>query len=98
MLHVIVSKQNGFVLEINKAQWLAGTTVVIWPKSSPPTVIANQKWKVNTKEGVIVSQLNGQVLEVQQPERVGSRIIMNGRKGSLEDASSQQWEFEPAQL
>ena len=91
----IVSKQNGFVLDIEQAQWAMGTPIILWPKNTPPTVIANQKWKINRKEGVIVSQLNGQVLEIQKPERVGSRIIMMKRKGQLEDASLQQWEFEP---
>ena len=39
----------------------------------PSLVIANQKWKIYEKEGVIVSQLNGQALAVQQLEIVGSR-------------------------
>ena len=91
----IVSKQNGFLLDIQGAQWDIGTPIIIWPKNSPPTVIANQKWKIYEKEGVIVSQLSGQALAVQQPETIGSRIIMMKRKGQLEDGSSQQWEFEP---
>lgn len=91
----IVSKQNGFLLDIQGAQWAIGTPIILWPKNSPPTVIANQKWKIYEKEGVIVSQLNGQVLAVQKPESIGSRIVMNERKGELEDGSSQQWEFEP---
>ena len=72
-----------------------GTLIIIWPKNSPPTVIANQKWKIYEKEGVIVSQLNGQVVAVQQPQTVGSRIVMAKRKGQMEDGSLQQWEFEP---
>jgi hypothetical protein len=91
----IVSKQNGLLLDINRGQWNVGTPIMIWPKNSPPTVIANQKWKIYENEGVIVSQLNGQVVAVQQPETVGSKIIMMKRKGQLEDGSSQQWEFEP---
>ena len=91
----IVSKQNGFLLDTERAQWDIGTPIILWPKNSPLTVIANQKWKIDKKEGVIVSQLNGQVIAVQQPETVGSRIVMMKRKGQLEDGSSQQWEFEP---
>ena len=91
----IVSKQNGFVLDIQGAQWDIGTATIIWPKNSPPTVIANQKWKIYEKEGVIVSQLNGQAVTVQQPQTVGSKIVMAKRKGQMEDGSSQQWVFEP---
>ena len=91
----IVSKQNGLILDIPKAQWEMGTPLIIWPKNSPPTVIANQKWKIYEKAGVIMSQLNGQVVAMQQPETVGSKIVMMKRKGQLEDGSSQQWQFEP---
>lgn len=91
----IVSKQNGLLLDIQGAKWEMGTHLMIWPKNSPPTVIANQKWKIYEEEGVIISQLNGQVVGVQQPETIGSKIIMMKRKGQLEDGSSQQWEFEP---
>jgi hypothetical protein len=91
----IVSKQNGLILDIQRAQWDIGTPIIVWPKNSPPTVIANQKWKIYENEGVIMSQLNGQVVAVQQPETVGSKIVMMKRKGQLEDGSSQQWEFEP---
>ena len=81
----IVSKQNRFVLDIQGAQWYIGTATIICPKNSPPTVITNQKWKIYEKEGVIVSQLNGQAVTVQQPQTVGSKIMMAKRKGQMED-------------
>ena len=90
----IVSKLNGFVLDIDGAKWTVSTPLILWPKNSPPTVIANQKWKIDVKKGAIVSQLNGQVLHVQQPGKPGSPVIMMGRKGIVEDAQPQMWEFE----
>lgn len=90
----IVSKLNGFVLDISGARWTASTPLILWPKNSPPTVIANQKWKIDVKEGAIVSQLNGQVLQVQQPGKAGSPVVMMPRKGIIEDAESQRWGFE----
>ena len=91
----IVSMLNGFVLNINNAQWTMSTPVILFPRSSPPTVIANQKWKIDEKEGVIVSQLNGQVLHVQQNGISGSYVIMMKKIGATEEAVSQKWEFEP---
>ena len=91
----IVSMLNRFVLDIKGAQWNMSTPVILWPKNSPPTVIANQKWKIDVEEGVIVSQLNGQVLQVQQNEKSGSPVIMMKKIGVAEDAVSQRWEFEP---
>ena len=91
----IVSKQNGFVLDISGAKWAMRTPLIIWPKNSPPTVIANQKWRIDPKEGVIVSQLNGQVLEVQESERLGSPVIMMKRKAMVEVSSPQRWDLEP---
>ena len=87
----IVSKLNGFILDISRAKWAMRTPLIIWP---PPTVIANQKWRIDPKEGV-VSQLNGQVLQVQESERLGSPVIMMKRKGLLEESSPQLWDLEP---
>lgn len=91
----IVSKLNGFVLDIQEAKWTASTPIILWPKNSPPTVIANQKWKIDVKKGTVVSQLNGQLLHVQQPGKPGSLVVMMGRKGIAEEAQPQTWEFEP---
>ena len=89
----IVSKLNGLVLDIKGANWMASTPLILWPKNSPPTVIANQKWKIDVKKGAIVSQLNGQLLHVLQPGKSGSPVVMMGKKE--EEAQQQTWEFEP---
>ena len=63
--------------------------VIQWSKNAPPVVTANQKWKIDLEDGYVVSQLNGQVIEMG-PEK----IFMSKRKEkSL--AANQQWTFEP---
>ena len=91
----IVSMLNGFVLDIKGAQWTTSTPIILWPKNSPPTVIANQKWKIDVEEGVITSQLNGQVLGVTKRETSESSVVMMTKIGIAEEAMSQRWEFEP---
>ena len=52
---------------------------------------ANQKWKIDLKDGYVASQLNGQVIEMDPNKE---RIFMSKRKEkSL--AANQQWTFEP---
>ena len=95
----IVSKQNGLVLDISGADWKEKAHLIIWPKNTPPTVIANQKWKIDrhVQKGIITSQLNGQVMEVQKIKTNGSPVIMRRRRGVFTGGVTQQlWEFEPA--
>lgn len=87
--YYIVSKLNGLVLDVKGASYAEGTPLIQWSKNAPPVVTANQKWKIDLKDGYMVSQLNGQVIEMG-PEN----IFMSKRKEkSL--AANQQWSFEP---
>lgn len=98
----IVSMLNGLVLDIDMASWAVGTPVIMWPKNSPPKVIANQKWKIDQEEGVIVSQLNGQVVQARLsslPARphVHTWPVVTMKRTALHhyEKQKQQWEFEP---
>ena len=93
--YYIVSKSSQLVLDIHSGSWQMKAPLIVWPKNSPPTIIANQKWKIDLEEGAIVSQLNGQLVEVQNPDSVGSPVIMMRKKRESEDASPQRWVFEP---
>lgn len=57
----IVSKLNGFVLDISGANRGNGAQIIAWPKKTSGA--DNQLWTF-TKEGFIVSKLNGFVLDI----------------------------------
>ena len=60
--YYIVSKSNGLLLAVNPATPTeANVPLTQMPKSSPPFVTANQKWKI-LEDGYIILQLNGQLI------------------------------------
>ena len=87
--YYIVSKLNGLVLDVSRASYAEGTPVIQWSKNAPPVVTANQKWKIELDDGYVVSQLNGQVIEMDR------KSIFISKRKYKSPAENQQWTFEP---
>jgi len=88
--YYIVSKLNGLYMDVDGVRYAEGTPLIQWSKNSPPVATANQKWKIELKDGFVVSQLNGQVIELD-PEK---KTAFMSRRKEKKLSANQQWDFE----